>query len=97
MLAMLDQRGRLEAHLKAKYSAHFNADLNYLKILKENFEKKTTLKSLFTAHTSSNNLVVEVSYRISLFIAKTGKNYTIEENLIKPSIPAFLKTDIKKK
>ncbi|GFX12487.1 SCAN domain-containing protein 3 [Trichonephila clavipes] len=61
-------------------------------LVKENFEKRTTIKSLFTAHTSTNNRVLEASYHTSLFIAKTGKNHTIGENLIKPSISAFLKT-----
>ncbi|GFX32886.1 uncharacterized protein TNCV_890221 [Trichonephila clavipes] len=68
------KRGRLEAHLKAKHSAHINSDLSYFKTLKENFEKRTTIKSLFTAHTSTNNRVLEASYQISLFIAKTGKS-----------------------
>lgn len=67
------KQDRLEAHLKAKHSAHINSDLNYFKTLKTNFEKRTTLKSLFTAHTSTNNRVLEASYQISLFIAKTGK------------------------
>ncbi|GFW28209.1 uncharacterized protein TNCV_4499391 [Trichonephila clavipes] len=67
------KRGRLEAHSKAKHSAHINSDLSYFKTLKENFEKKTTIKSLFTAHTSTNNRVLEASYQIYLFIAKTGK------------------------
>ncbi|CAK9816162.1 SCAN domain-containing protein 3 [Anthophora plagiata] len=90
------KRGRLEAHLKAKHSAHINSDLNYFKTLKKNFRERTTLKSLFTAHTSTNDRVLEASYQISLFIAKTGKNNTIGENLIKPSISAFLKTVLEK-
>ncbi|GFU97093.1 SCAN domain-containing protein 3 [Trichonephila clavipes] len=90
------KRGRLEAHLKAKHSPHINSDLSYLKTLKENFEKRT-IKSLFTAHTSTNNRVLEASYQISLFIAKTEKNHTIlGENLIKSSILAFLETVLEK-
>ncbi|GFV07715.1 zinc finger BED domain-containing protein 5 [Trichonephila clavipes] len=90
------KRGRLEAHLKTKHSAHINTDLSYFKTLKENFEKRTTIKSLFFAYTSTNNRVLEASYQISLFIAKTGKNHTIGEYLIKPSISAFLKTVLEK-
>ncbi|GFS91818.1 uncharacterized protein TNCV_2531331 [Trichonephila clavipes] len=90
------KRGRLEAHLKAKHSAHISSDLSYFKTLKENFEKRTTIKSLFTAHTSTNNRVLETSYQISLFVAKTGKNHTMGENLIKPSISACLKTVLEK-
>ncbi|GFV94966.1 zinc finger BED domain-containing protein 5 [Trichonephila clavipes] len=90
------KRGRLEAHLKAKHSAYINSDLSYFKTLNENFEKRSTIKSLFTAHISTNNRVLEASYQISLFIAKTGKNHTIGENLINPSISAFLKTVLEK-
>ncbi|GFU57310.1 zinc finger BED domain-containing protein 5 [Trichonephila clavipes] len=90
------KRGRLVAHLKAKHSAHINSDLSYFKTLKENFEKRSTIKSLFTAHTSTNNRVLEASYQISLFTPKTGKNHTIGENLIKPSTSAFLKTVLEK-
>ncbi|GFX82451.1 zinc finger BED domain-containing protein 5 [Trichonephila clavipes] len=90
------KRDRLEAHLKTKHSTHINSDLSYFKILKENFEKRTTINSLFTAHISTNNPVLEASYQISLFIAKTGKNHTIGETLIKPSISAFLKTVLEK-
>ncbi|GFX04499.1 uncharacterized protein TNCV_900291 [Trichonephila clavipes] len=67
------KRGRLEEHLKAKHSAHINTDLSYFKTLKENFEKRTAVKSLFTVYTSTNNRVLEASYQISLFIAKIGK------------------------
>lgn len=52
--------------------------------------------SLFTVHTSTKNRVLEASYQISLFIAKTRKNHTIGENLIKPSISTFLKTVLEK-
>ncbi|GFV65694.1 SCAN domain-containing protein 3 [Trichonephila clavipes] len=90
------KRGRLEAHLEAKHSAHINSDVSYFKTLKGNFEKRTTIKSLLTAHTSTNNRVLEASYQISLFIAKTGKSHTIGENLIKPFISAFLKTVLEK-
>ena len=41
------KRGRLEAHLKAKHSAYVNSDLNYFKSLKNTFEKRLTIKSLF--------------------------------------------------
>ena len=44
-------RVSLEAHLKAEHSAHTNSDLKYFDNLKKNFEKRATLKSLFTDHT----------------------------------------------
>lgn len=59
-------------------------------------KKRPTLKSLFTAHTQTTNRTLEASYQISLLIAKAGKNHTIGENLIKPSISAFLKTVLEK-
>lgn len=90
------KRGRLEAHLKAKHNAHINSDLNYFQTLKKNFEKRVTLKSLFTAHNATINRTLEASYQISLLIAKSGKSHTIGENLIKPSISAFLKTVLEK-
>ena len=84
------KQDHLEAHLKAKLSAYINSVLNYFQTLKKNFEKRATLKSLFTAHTAT------VNYQISLLIAKSGENHTIGENLIKPSISAFLKMVLEK-
>ena len=88
--------GRLELHLKAKHSAYVNSDLNYFKSLKEKFAKRSTIKSLFTTQTVSVSRTLEASYEISLLIAKCGKNHTIGEDLIKPSISAFLKTVLEK-
>ncbi|GFW90720.1 SCAN domain-containing protein 3 [Trichonephila clavipes] len=88
--------GRLELHLKSKHSAYVNSDLNYFKSLKEKFAKRSTIKSLFNTQTISVNRTLEASYKISLLIAKCGKNHTIGEDLIKPSISAFLKTVLEK-
>ena len=41
------KRGRLEAHLKAKHSAHIKSDLKYFENLKNNFQKRATF-SLYT-------------------------------------------------
>ncbi|XP_065674035.1 zinc finger BED domain-containing protein 5-like [Hydra vulgaris] len=60
--------------------------------LKKNYEKRATLKSLFTAHNVNINRTLEASYQISLLIAKSGKNHIIREQLIKPSISTFVKT-----
>ncbi|XP_065665555.1 zinc finger BED domain-containing protein 5-like [Hydra vulgaris] len=84
--------GRLEAHLKAKHKDQINSNLNYFQILKKNYEKRATLKSHFTAHNVNINCTLEASYQISLLIAKSGKNHTIGEQLIKPSISTFVKT-----
>ncbi|XP_065663029.1 protein FAM200B-like [Hydra vulgaris] len=84
--------GRLEAHLKAKNKDQINSNLNYFQILKKNYEKRATLKSLFTAHNVNINRVLDASYQISLRITKSGKNHTIGEQIIKPSISTFIKT-----
>ncbi|XP_065664564.1 protein FAM200B-like [Hydra vulgaris] len=86
------KRGRLEAYLKAKHKDQINSNLNYFQILKKNYEKRATLKSLFTAHNVNINRTLEASYQISLLVAKSGRNHTIEEQLINTSIPRFVKT-----
>ncbi|XP_067120487.1 protein FAM200C-like [Centruroides vittatus] len=90
------KRGRLEAHLKVKHNAYINSDLNYFQTFKKDFEKRVTLKSQFTAHKETISCTLEANYQISLLIAKSGKSHTIGENLIKPSISAFLKTVLDK-
>ncbi|CAK9796312.1 Protein ZBED8 [Anthophora quadrimaculata] len=88
--------GRLEAHFKAKHKDYANSDLSFFKTLKEKFEKRITLHSFFNSRNSTNSRIQEASYIISLLIAKAGKNHTIGENLIKPSISAFVKTVLEK-
>lgn len=90
------KKGRLEAHLMAKHSAYVDSDLNYFKSLKEKFGKRSTIKSLFTAQTVSVSRTLEASYEISLLIAKSGKNHTIGEELLKPAISAYVKTVLEK-
>ncbi|XP_065671987.1 protein FAM200B-like [Hydra vulgaris] len=84
--------GRLEARLKAKHKDQISSNLNYFQILKKNFEKRATLKSLFTSLNVNINCTLEASYQISLLIAKSGKKHTTGEQLIKPSISTFVKT-----
>lgn len=86
------KRGRLEAHLKAKHSTYINSDTIFFQKLKEKFGKRTTVTNLFSAQTASVDRSLEASYQIALLIAKCGKNHTIGEDLVKPSISAFLKT-----
>ena len=54
------------------------------------------MKSLFTTQTATVSHTLDASYKISLLIAKSEKNHTIGEDLIKPSISAFVKTVLKK-
>ncbi|CAB4056961.1 unnamed protein product [Lepeophtheirus salmonis] len=88
--------GRLELYLKANHSGYVNSDLSYFKSLKENFIKRPTIKYLLTKQAVSVGRTLEPSYEISLVIAKCGKNDTIGEDLINPSISVFLKTVIEK-
>ncbi|GFU85822.1 SCAN domain-containing protein 3 [Trichonephila clavipes] len=88
--------GRLELHLKSKYRAYVNSDLNYFKSLNKKFANRSTIKSLFNTQTVSVNRTLEASNKISSLIAKCGKNHTIGEGLIKPSISAYLKTILEK-
>jgi hypothetical protein len=64
--------------------------------LKKKIEKRAILKSLINVHTATVNRTLEASYKIPLLITKSGKNHTIGENLIKPSISAFLKMVLEK-
>ena len=88
--------GRLVLHLKAKHSAYVYLDLNYFKSLKEELAKRSAIKFLFTTRTVGVCRTLEASYEMSLLIAKCGKSHTIVEDLIKPSITAFLKTVLEK-
>ena len=83
--------GRLENHLKAKHPNHVKSNLQYFKTLKTNFKKRTKITSLFANQTASLNRTLEASYAISLLIAKSGKNHTIGEDLLKPAISVFLR------
>jgi hypothetical protein len=73
-----------------------NYNLNQFKYLKEKSEKRSTTESLFSVQTATQNYTLEVGYEISLLIAKSGKNHTTGEDLIKPAISTFLRTVLEK-
>ena len=83
--------GRLENHLKANHPNHVKSNLQYFKTLKSSFEKRTKITSLFANQTASLNRTLEASYAISLLVAKSGKNHTIGEDLLKPAISVFVR------
>jgi hypothetical protein len=58
--------------------------------LKEQFEKRLTVTSLFKKKENALEKGLLASYKISHLIAKTGKPHTIGEDLIKPAISIFL-------
>ena len=51
---------------------------------------------MFSARSAIKDRGLEVSYEISLRIAKCSKNHTIGEHLIKPAISSFLKVVLEK-
>ena len=53
--------GRLEHHLRTKHPNHTKSNLQYFKTLKTNFEKRTTITSLFANQTASLNRTLEAS------------------------------------
>jgi hypothetical protein len=76
------KKGSLQAHLKAKHGAYKNYDLNQFKHLMEKFEKRSTIDSLFSVRNANLNRTLKSSNEISLFIAKSGTNHPIGEDLI---------------
>ena len=58
--------------------------------------EKINKKFLFTTQTVSVSHTLKASYETSLPNAKFGKNHSKGEDLIKPSISAFLKTVLEK-
>ncbi len=50
----------------------------------------STLKRFINSQNATKAKTLEASYKISLMIAKSGKNHTIGKDLIKPSISVFL-------
>lgn len=64
--------------------------------LNEKFDKRSTINSIFSGQAAIQSRTLEASYEISLLIAKSGKNHTIGEDLIKPAISSFLKTVLDK-
>ena len=51
---------------------------------------------LFSAQSTTNNIILEAKKELSLLITKTGKNHTIKYDLIKSMILVFLETDLEK-
>jgi hypothetical protein len=78
--------GRLKSHFEAKHVEKKDKPLAYFMHLKEQFEKRLTVTSLFKKKENALEKGLLASYKISHLIAKTGKPHTIGEDLIKPAI-----------
>ncbi|GBP91943.1 hypothetical protein EVAR_68798_1 [Eumeta japonica] len=61
-------------------------DLKYFQTLKDKYEKRPTVHSMFSSMFKSNDDGLRASYNISLLIAKSGKPHTIGEQLILPAV-----------
>ncbi|GBP41133.1 Protein FAM200B [Eumeta japonica] len=83
---------KLEDHLRRCHPDNIGKDLKYFQILKEKYEKRPTMHSMFSSTSESNDDGLRASYNISLFIAKSGKPHTIGEPLILPAVEEVLKT-----
>lgn len=60
--------------------------LKYFQTLKDKYQKRPTVQSIFASTSESNDDGLLVSYYISLLKAKSGKPYTIGERLILPAV-----------
>ncbi|GBP71622.1 SCAN domain-containing protein 3 [Eumeta japonica] len=83
---------KLEDHLKRCHSDEIGKDLKYFQTLKEKYEKRPTMHSMFASTSQSNDDGLRASYNISLLIAKSGKPHTIGEQLILLAVEEVLKT-----
>ncbi|GBP94716.1 Protein FAM200B [Eumeta japonica] len=77
---------KLEDHLRRCHPDKIGKDLKYFQTLKEKYEKRPTVHSMFSSTSESNDDGLRASYNISLLIAKSGKPHTIGEQLILPAV-----------
>ncbi|GBP24081.1 Protein ZBED8 [Eumeta japonica] len=80
------KRSKLEDHLRRCHPEKIGIDLKYFQTLKEKYEKKPTVHSIFSSTSESYDDGLRASYNISLLIAKSGKPHTIGEQLILPAV-----------
>jgi len=83
---------RLSEHLSKKHSDKARAEVSYFQSLKEKFEKRSTVTTMFKASQKLVDKGLEASYKLSLLIARSGKPYSIGEQLIKPAVGEVIKT-----
>lgn len=87
---------KLEDHLRRCHPDKIDKDLKYFQTLKEKYERRPTVQSMFASTSQSNDDGLRASYNISLLIAKSGKPHTIGEHLILPAVEEVLKTVLHK-
>ncbi|GBP14183.1 SCAN domain-containing protein 3 [Eumeta japonica] len=87
---------KLEDHLRRCHPDKIGKDLKYFQTLKEKYEKRLTVRRMFSSTSESNDDGLRASYNISLLKAKSGKSHTIGEQLILPAVEKVLKTVLHK-
>ena len=84
---------RLRDHLQRMHADKKDKPLNYFKSLKEQFENRKTIATMFnTGKISDNHAGMIASYRIAALIAKNGKPHNIGESLLHPVIAEVINT-----
>lgn len=85
-----------EDHLKMCHPEKTRKDLKYFQTLKEKFQKRPTMDSMFAVSLKKDDGGLRAFYNISLLIAKLGKPHTTGEQVILPAIEEVLKTVLHK-
>lgn len=83
---------KLLRHLETKHPDKRDKPLEYFKKLREQFQKKPSIKQMLTEKVNKLDKGLVASYEISNLIAKSGKPHTIAETLIIPAISIVLST-----
>jgi zinc finger BED domain-containing protein 5/7/8/9 len=87
---------RLMQHLEKIHLDKKDKPLSFFKSLKDDFGKRKTIPTMFSALNKNMDDNVLASFNMSLLIAKTGKSHDIGERLIIPCIKEYLSTVLKK-
>ncbi|GBP59970.1 SCAN domain-containing protein 3 [Eumeta japonica] len=88
-------KSKLEDHRRC-HPDKIGKDMKYFQILKEKYEQRPTVYSMFSSTSESNDNGLRASYNISLLIAKSGKPHTIGEQLILLAVEEVLKSVLHK-
>ena len=83
---------RLQDHFSKMHSDKNDKDLSFFKELKRSFESRSTITACFLKHMKQLDKGLELSYKLSLLIAKNGMSHTVGENLIIPAAKEIIQT-----
>jgi hypothetical protein len=83
---------KLRLHLETSHKDKKDKSLDYLKILRDNFQTRPTVKQMFNERAPKVDKGLLASYEISKLIAKAGKPHNIGESLILPAVSVVIST-----